>query len=95
MEIKQPNKMFVVRGKPIRTPLIIDNVTEQELTLFKSKIQLEAIQESMYSIIPMDQLSKHSRDEQKIDSVNSNKEDKVYDLDDEEEPFLDSFLDEE
>lgn len=95
LEISQPNKMFVVRGKQIRTPLTIDNVTDQELKLFKSKIQLEGIPESKYSIISMDQVNQEHKNEQNTEStsISKNNEEEIYDLDDTEEPFLDSLLD--
>lgn len=94
LEIKQPNKMFVVRGKQIRTPLVIDNVTEQELHLFKTKIQLEGIDKSKYSIIPMEEVKQEDKNEQKIEEEQISEE-TIYDLEDDKEPFLDSLTDDE
>lgn len=84
LEVSQPNKMFVVRGKMIRTPFIIDNVNEEDLKLYKAKINLEGIPESKYSIIPMDEvdLQDENGEEGKIKHTNISEDE------DEDEPII-------
>lgn len=50
LKIKTKNKTFIVRGKPVRTPLTIDNLNEKELNFYLSKIRLEGILDKDYEI---------------------------------------------
>lgn len=86
LKVNQPNKVFVLRGKPTRTPFLIDNVTETELKVFKSKIKLEGISEDKYEIIPMEEVNKEEVKSETVHVMNKEEEeDIIKDEDDGEE----------
>lgn len=95
IEIQQTGKIFNVRGKSVRSPLSIDNVTEEELPLFKSKIQLEGILENNYSIKPMSQVIQKNVVEKENDEnseVELEDQDEIHDPENEDDSVLGSLL---
>lgn len=58
LKVKTKNKTFIIRGKPVRTPFVVDKLTEKELNFYLSKIRLEGIREQDYEIIETSESSK-------------------------------------
>ncbi len=93
LRIKTNNKIFVIKGKPIRTPLVIDNLTKQDLNFYLTKIRLEGIMDKDYSIEEMT-----TKSYPKITKINREKDKTKEDdknVDSEDKTFLDSILDSE
>ena len=93
LKVNQPNKIFTLRGKPTRTPFYLDNVTETELKMFKSKIKLESIPEDKYEIIPMEEVYRMENEEQQQEKpLNKTKKENTQDTKKEKENKTNSNL---
>lgn len=88
LKINTVNKTFIVKGRPVRTPVIIENLTEKELNRYISKIRFEGIMDKDFVVEEMTDSSKP-----KI-SMNKRKPTVKEDIldDDENSTILDKFL---
>lgn len=84
LRVNTKNKTFVVKGRPIRTPLTIENLNEKELNFYLSKIRLEGILDKDYIIEEMTTSSKPktSSKNPRIRTEIYNKENEDQDLND-------------
>lgn len=68
LKIKVKNKMFVVRGKPVRTPVVIENLSKKDLDFYLSKIRLESIRDRDFEIEEMDKNNRSTRPNRDLES---------------------------
>lgn len=93
LRINTVNKTFIVKGKPVRTPVVIENLNEKELNIYLSKIKMEGLLEKDYIIEEMTYSSKPKISNNKRkpkDNITKNNE-----ISDEDKSTLDKFLEDE
>lgn len=90
LKIKTVNKTFIVKGTPVRTPVIIENLSEKELNMYLSKIRFEGIRDNDYTIEEMISSSKPKTSNNKRKPKLDNELENI--IDDENQSTLDKFL---